>query len=135
MNPRPTSSGCTGELTGELGGDLLSGAWRLHASVGLSNPGQCAHPPHMPDHSFPPRPETGRWETVFQACQAACRTSSHSTQHENAFIALRKHCYSDTGVGMRGNGREVQVLGLQGEPVEGRERFAFQSGLPFVVKL
>ncbi len=40
-----------------------------------------------------------------------------------------------TGVGMRGNGREVQVLGLQGEPVEGRERFAFQSGLPFVVKL
>ncbi|KFM24030.1 DDT domain-containing protein [Auxenochlorella protothecoides] len=49
------------------------------------------------------RPETGRWETVFQACQAACRTSSHSTLHENAFIALRKHCYSDTGRPRVGN--------------------------------
>ena len=59
--------------------------------------------PPAPTHRPPPahalsvlpcRPETGKWDTPFQYCRAACRTTARSTQHENAFIADRKHCFS-----------------------------------------
>ena len=43
------------------------------------------------------RPETGRWRTPFEYCRAVCRTTARSTQHENAFIAARKHCFSKLG--------------------------------------
>ena len=43
------------------------------------------------------RPETGHWSTPFQYCQAVCRTTARSTQHENAFILDRKHCFSKVG--------------------------------------
>jgi hypothetical protein len=40
------------------------------------------------------RPETGLWATPFDYCRAVCRTTARSTQHENAFILDRKHCFS-----------------------------------------
>ncbi|KAL4440719.1 hypothetical protein ABPG77_000428 [Micractinium sp. CCAP 211/92] len=43
------------------------------------------------------KPETGHWETPFQYCQAVCRTTARSTQHENAFILDRKYCFSKLG--------------------------------------
>lgn len=38
--------------------------------------------------------ETGYWETPFEYCKATCRTTSRSTQHENAFIGDRRYCYT-----------------------------------------
>ena len=43
------------------------------------------------------RPETGHWATPFEYCRAVCRTTARSTQHENAFILDRKHCFSKVG--------------------------------------
>ena len=40
------------------------------------------------------RPETGRWDTVFEACSAVCRTHSRSTVHENAYLYPRRFCFS-----------------------------------------
>ena len=56
----------------------------------MRTPTFCIHPPAR-------RPETGRWSTPFQYCRAACRTTARSTQHENAFILDRKHCFSKLG--------------------------------------
>lgn len=38
--------------------------------------------------------ETGYWDTPFEYCKATCRTTSRSTQHENAFIGDRRYCYT-----------------------------------------
>ncbi|KAI3436532.1 hypothetical protein D9Q98_005949 [Chlorella vulgaris] len=43
------------------------------------------------------KPETGLWSTPFDYCQAVCRTTARSTQHENAFILERRHCFSKLG--------------------------------------
>ena len=45
------------------------------------------------------RPETGLWATPFEYCGAVCRTTARSTQHENAFILDRRHCFSQVGAG------------------------------------
>ncbi|KDD75442.1 hypothetical protein H632_c683p0 [Helicosporidium sp. ATCC 50920] len=42
-------------------------------------------------------PETGVWESEFELCRGVCRTTSLSTQHENAYIASRKFCFSEHG--------------------------------------
>lgn len=41
--------------------------------------------------------ETGVWSSLFELCGGVCRTTSLSTQHENAYILPRKHCYSAQG--------------------------------------
>lgn len=43
------------------------------------------------------KPETGHWEDIFSYCAAACRTTSRSTAHENAFIHERRFCFSEGG--------------------------------------
>ncbi|EFN58615.1 hypothetical protein CHLNCDRAFT_17323, partial [Chlorella variabilis] len=43
------------------------------------------------------KPETGHWSTPFEYCQAVCRTTARSTQHENAFILDRRFCFSKVG--------------------------------------
>lgn len=41
--------------------------------------------------------ETGMWSNPFEYCRGICRTTSRSTQHENAFIDERKYCFSESG--------------------------------------
>jgi SREBP regulating gene protein len=41
--------------------------------------------------------ETGYWSTPFDYCQSVCRTTSRSTQHENAFISNRRFCFAGNG--------------------------------------
>ena len=41
--------------------------------------------------------ETGEWSTPFEYCRAVCRTTSRSTDHENAFIDTRRYCFSPGG--------------------------------------
>lgn len=43
------------------------------------------------------RDETGRWQNAFQYCRGKCRTNSHSTVHENAYLASNVYCYSAMG--------------------------------------
>jgi hypothetical protein len=43
------------------------------------------------------KPETGFWSSPFEYCRGVCRTSSRSTEHENAFIDERKYCFSQSG--------------------------------------
>lgn len=43
------------------------------------------------------KPETGHWGSEFEYCQAVCRTTARSTQHENAFILDRRYCFSKLG--------------------------------------
>ena len=41
------------------------------------------------------KPDTGHWSNEFTYCKAACRTTSRSTEHENAFIGERRFCFSE----------------------------------------
>ena len=41
--------------------------------------------------------ETGYFQSPFEYCQGACRTTSRSTQHENAFISPRRFCFGGNG--------------------------------------
>ena len=43
------------------------------------------------------RPETGYWTNAFDYCEGVCRTTSRSTQHENAYILDRRFCFSKLG--------------------------------------
>ena len=43
------------------------------------------------------RPETGNWASAFAYCRGKCRTSSHSTVHENAYLDTQHHCFSPSG--------------------------------------
>ena len=43
------------------------------------------------------RPETGSWASAFAYCRGKCRTSSHSTVHENAYLDTQHHCFSPSG--------------------------------------
>ena len=44
------------------------------------------------------RPETGKFETPFQFCEAMCRTTKDCTLHENGYRSDFKFCFSDNGV-------------------------------------
>lgn len=82
------------QLPARISAALLLGVswqWQGHSTEPWS--------PHVPPVGC--RPETGHWETPFQYCQAVCRTTARSTQHENAFILDRKYCFSK----VRGLGR------------------------------
>jgi hypothetical protein len=63
----------------------------------------CLKPEHEPEKLMGSifrgrnKPETGLWATPFDYCRAVCRTTARSTQHENAFILDRKHCFSKLG--------------------------------------
>jgi len=41
--------------------------------------------------------ESGKWSSEFEYCQGICRTWTHSTVHENAFLNSRRFCFSDFG--------------------------------------
>ncbi|GAB4820937.1 hypothetical protein N2152v2_007983 [Parachlorella kessleri] len=43
------------------------------------------------------KPETGFWTKAFDYCESVCRTTSRSTQHENAYILDRRFCFSKLG--------------------------------------
>lgn len=51
----------------------------------------------LPERPRACREETGIWQTEFEYCRAKCRTTSRSTQHENAFILKRRFCFSELG--------------------------------------
>ena len=51
---------------------------------------------HEDLHSFDYcRSDTGHWSNEFDYCRAACRTTSRSTEHENAYIGERRFCFSE----------------------------------------
>jgi len=60
-------------------------------------------PSHQPELHMATSPrgfgkeETGYWDTPYDYCQSACRTTSRSTQHENAFISERRFCFDGNG--------------------------------------
>lgn len=43
------------------------------------------------------RAETGYWDSVFELCKGKCRTTAHSTVHENAYLSGLHHCFSESG--------------------------------------
>ena len=45
----------------------------------------------------PGRADTGRWASAFDLCKGKCRTTSHSTVHENAYLSGLHHCFSESG--------------------------------------
>lgn len=49
------------------------------------------------DYRSPGRAETGRWGSPFEYCRGKCRTSSKSTVHENAYLDVHHHCFSQSG--------------------------------------
>lgn len=63
----------------------------------------CMSPSQQPELHMTTSPrgfgkeETGYWETPYDYCQSACRTTSRSTQHENAFISERRFCFAGNG--------------------------------------
>jgi hypothetical protein len=62
------------------------------------------------------KPETGLWATPFELCRAACRTSSRSTAHENAFIAERRFCFSEAGRPRVGGAAPPLPAGIEAAP-------------------
>jgi len=40
------------------------------------------------------KPETGKWQNSFDFCTGQCRTTSRSTENENAYIGDRHFCFS-----------------------------------------
>mmetsp|Transcript_14071 Transcript_14071/g.39861 ORF Transcript_14071/g.39861 Transcript_14071/m.39861 type:complete len:292 (-) Transcript_14071:355-1230(-) len=41
------------------------------------------------------RPETGHWGNLFELCRGKCRTTKHSTVHENGYLGRRHHCFGE----------------------------------------
>ncbi len=49
------------------------------------------------ENRSPGRPDTGRWASAFDLCKGKCRTTAHSTVHENAYLSGLHHCFSESG--------------------------------------
>ena len=61
----------------------------------------CMSPRHVPTERMKEtyiglfKSDTGHWTNEFEYCSSACRTTSRSTEHENAYIGERKFCFSE----------------------------------------